>query len=330
MKKFILLVIIINIHLVAYNQVIKGTILDKDTKSAIYSAAVYINGTFAGTLSDQNGNFQLDISKYVSMPVTISAIGYYSVSLTNFSTTKPLLIYLSPKLFELNEVVVKAKSHASERRVNLAIFKNEFLGTTSNSMYCKILNEDDIKFIYDFNNDTVKAYALMPILIDNRALGYKITYYLDKFEYYKQSSSFFFKGNIFFKEDSTTKEATRQFFERKRKHAYLGSRMHFFSALWSDDLNSTGFAIRNSTNETITYNQIVFQKDTHTKYLRYTGNLGISYYTKKPTSFIVFLNKKDVYFDASGYFDPSGISWEGEMARQRIADLLPFEYSLKE
>jgi CarboxypepD_reg-like domain len=329
MKKFIFLFLIINIHLDAFNQVIKGTVLDKDTKSPIYSAAVYINGTFVGTLSDQNGNFQLDISKYVSMPVTISAIGYYSVSYTNFSTTKLLLVYLSPKLFELNEVVVKAKSHANERKVNLAVFKNEFLGTTSNSMYCKILNEDDIKFIYDSINDTVKAYALKPILIDNRALGYKITYYLDKFEYYRQSSSFFFKGNIFFKEDSATKESTRQFFDRKRKHTYLGSRMHFFRALWLDDLKSTGFTVNNSSNENLGYNKLVIQRDNRTKYLRNLGNLGIAYYTKKPTSFVTFL-KNDVYFDASGYYDPSGISWEGEMARQRIADLLPFEYSIKE
>ncbi|MGD0755228.1 MAG: carboxypeptidase-like regulatory domain-containing protein [Bacteroidales bacterium] len=328
MKKILLLVLLISIPLVAYNQVIKGTILDKKTKSAIYSAAVYINGTFAGTLSDQNGNFQLDISKHVSMPVTISAIGYYSVTLSDLSGGKPLLIYLSPKLFELNEVVVKAKSHASERRVNLAIFKNEFLGTTSNATSCKILNEEDIKFIYD-SDDTVKAYALKPIMIDNKALGYKITYYLDKFEYYKQSSSFFFKGNIFFSEDTTTKEETKQACERKRKHAYLGSRMHFFRALWVDDLKSTGFIVNNSSNETVGYNKLVFQKDSRTKYLINLGNLGISYYTKKPTSFIIFL-KKDVFFDASGYFDPAGISWEGEMARQRIADLLPFEYSLKE
>ena len=36
-----------------------------------------------------------------------------------------------------------------------------------------------------------------------------------------------------------------------------------------------------------------------------------------------------VCFDKQGYFDPLGISWTGEMARQRIADLLPYDYSMK-
>ncbi len=329
MRKFILLLLFINFYIVAYNQVIKGTILDEKTHGTIYSASVYFNGTFGGTLSDQNGYFELDISKYVSMPLTISALGYYSVTLTDFSPGKALLIYLKPKVFELNEVVVNAKSHSRERRANLLIFKNEFLGKTGNAFNCEIINENDIKFIYDSDNDTVKAYALKPIIIDNKSLGYKITYYLDKFEYYKQSTSFFFKGNIIFSEDLTTEESKKQLFERKRKSAYLGSRMHFFRALWVDDLNSAGFTIKNSANETIKYQKFVIQKDNRTKYLRYPGGLGICYYSKVPTSYIVFL-KENVFFDQNGFFDPSGISWEGVMAQQRIADCLPYEYVIKE
>ena len=328
MKKIILLFLFTNVYFVAYNQVIKGTIFDNDTKSTIYSAAVYISGTFIGTLSDQDGNFQLEISKYPSMPLTISAIGYYSVIINDFTAGKPLLIYLNPKLFELNEVVVNAKSHARERRGNLTIFRNEFLGTTGNRMNCIIINEDDIRFKYDDDNNTLRAFATKPILIDNRALGYEITYYLDKFEYDKQSKSFFFGGNIFFKEDTTTDKAKKQLYERKRRNAYLGSRMHFFRALWINDLNSAGFTVRNSANEILSYNNIVYKKDSRTKYLNYNTNLSLSYYTKQPTSFII-LHKDKVYFDASGYFDPLVISWEGEMSLQRIADLLPYEYYIK-
>jgi hypothetical protein len=328
MKKLILLFLFINVYLVAYNQVIKGTIYDKTTKSVVYSASVYINGTFLGTLSDQNGNFQLNISKYPSMPLTISAIGYFSVILNDYSAVKPLEIYLNPKMFELNEVVVNAKSHTWERRENLTIFRNEFLGTTGNAVNCKIANEDDIRFKNSTDKDTLTAFASKPILVENRALGYKITYYLDKFEYAKESKTFFFKGNIIFMEDSTTDDSKKQFFERKRKYAYLGSRMQFFRALWADDLNSAGFTVKNSANETIGYNKLVSQKDSRTKYLKSTKGMGICYLTKQPTSFVIFL-KENVYFDSNGYFDPSGISWEGEMSRQRIADLLPYEYSIK-
>ena len=327
MRKYILLFLFVHINISAYNQVIKGTVFDLNTKSPIYSASIYFNGTSAGTLSDQDGNFEMDVSKYISMPLTISSLGYFSVTLTDFSTLKPILIYLKTKLFELNEVVVNAKSHARERKANLLIFKNEFMGTTVNAMNCEITNEEDIKFIYDSDNDTVKAFANKPILIENKALGYKITYYLDKFEYCKKDASFSFTGNIIFNEDLSVDETKKQSYERKRKSAYLGSRMHFFRALWIDDLNSAGFTVKNSANETLKYNKIVFQKDSHTKYLRYPDNLGVAYYsTKVPVSYIIFLKDK-VYFDANGYFDPLGVRWEGNMAQKRIADMLPYDYS---
>jgi len=324
MKKIILFFLFINLSLMAYNQVIKGTIFDNKTKEKIFSASIYFSGTSVGTLSDQSGNFQLDVSKYSSMPLTISAIGYYSVTIKAFQAGKPNMVYLDPKLFELNEVVVKSKSHSRERRENLTTFRNEFLGTTGNAINCEITNEDDIRFKYSADKDTLKAFALKPILITNKALGYKITYYLDQFEYYKPGNSFFFNGNIIFSEDSTK----IILYARKRKNAFLGSRMHFFRALWMDDLNRAGFTVKNSANETLNYKKIVFQQDSHTKYLKYHGSLGISYYSKQPTSFVNFL-KESVFFDANGYFEPYGISWEGEMSRDRIADMLPYDYTIQ-
>jgi hypothetical protein len=325
MKRAILLLSILSFGYPGFSQVIKGTIFDQKTKEPIYSASVYFNGTFGGTLSDQKGTFELNISKYSGMQLTISALGYYSATITSFEPGKPLYVYLNPKLFELEEVVVKSKSHTRERRENLTVFRSEFLGTTSNALNCNILNEEDIRFIYNRDNDTIKAYALKPILIENKALGYKITYYLDKFEYYKQSSVFVFKGNAIFSEDTVAGENKKLFFERKRTEAFKGSRLQFFRALWNDDLNQAGFTVKNSANETLGSKKIVVQSDNRTKYLKYPGGLAIAFYSKTPTSFIIFLKDK-VYFDANGYYDPSGISWEGDMAKKRIADLLPFDY----
>jgi hypothetical protein len=328
MRKLILILLLLSIHFVAYNQVITGTVFDNKTKTVIYSAAVYFNGTSVGTLSDEKGNFSLDITKdHLTMPLTISAIGYYSFTLNNFSTSKPNMVFLNPKLFELNEVSVNAKFHSLARSENLTIFRNEFLGTTSNSMNCKILNEDDIRFKFSENRDTLKAFSTKPLLIENRALGYKVTYYLDKFDFDNVSKSFIFNGNVIFKEDTTITSSKKSYYERKRKNTYRGSRMHFFRALWTNDLNPEGFTVRNSAYENVTFRDIVVQKDGNKKYLRYRGDLGISYLTKQATSSLIFL-KESVYFDANGYFEPNGIIWQGEIARQRIADQLPYEYSV--
>jgi len=58
MRKFILLILLFHLYSVAYNQIIKGTILDRQNDSTILFASIYFNGTFAGTTSDLNGNFE--------------------------------------------------------------------------------------------------------------------------------------------------------------------------------------------------------------------------------------------------------------------------------
>lgn len=334
MKKLILIFIFLNFYILAYNQVIKGTVLENKTNTPII-ATIYFNGTFAGTLSDQNGNFELDISKNTSLPLTISSIGYYSVTLADFSTDKPLIVYMTPKVYEVKEVVVSSESLVKRRRANLNLFKNVFLGTTSNARNCEITNGNDITFNYESDQDTLKAYASKPILITNRALGYKITYYLDRFEYNKKDRSVLFAGNLIFNEDLATKEPRNEVYERRRKEAYLGSRMHFFRALWADDLESAGFSVKNSAKKYLRYKDIVEDSHTdslnsHRKFLRYIESLSIFYNTR--SSKIVFLKKEKVYFDKDGNFDQAGmyISWEGEMMDQRVGDMLPYTYIIEQ
>ena len=326
MRKFIILFIFINVNICAYNQIIKGTISDKETHGKVDFAYIYFNGTFVGTNSDKDGNFELDISRYPSMPLTISALGYYSVTLTIVSSSKPMIVFLKPKLYELKEVVITEKAHERERRINLKLFIDSFLGTTKNAKSCIITNPNDILFVSV--NDTLKAFSSNPILIDNTALGYKVTYFLDEFVLDKKTESFFFSGNIIFNEDLTNGESQKQIFETRRIDAYLGSRMHFFSSLWKNELDSAKFVVRNSADENLTTDNIVIQEDILTKYLNYPEDLGICYHSGLPSSYIIFLDE-NVNFDRNGYFDPSSVSWQGEMSLKRIADWLPYEYEVK-
>jgi hypothetical protein len=328
-RKLIFFILLINFHTVSYCQVIKGSVLDRKTKEPIGFAYLYFSGTFSGTQSDLNGDFVLDVSIITPRPLTISAIGYYSTTLNDYVTGKPLTVYLVPKLYELREVNINARSLARKRKSNMILFRNEFLGTTSNASGCEILNENDITFNYDSDDDTLKVYASKPIRIDNKALGYSITYYLDKFEYIRDTKSFFFKGDMIFNEDLSIGAEQKEVFERKRRYAYLGSRMHFFRALWYNDLKSTGFIIKNASNENLKYKDLVFQDPYENKYLRYGEDLGICYFSKEPLSNIKFLKDK-VFFGKDGYFDPSGIAWEGKMASLRVGDWLPYEYAVKE
>jgi len=326
MKKLVLLLLAIHVVIVGHAQTVQGIVFDKSNNAKISFASVYINGTSIGTYSDKDGYFELDITKHNSMPLTISALGYYSTTLTNFVSNKILEVCLTPKTFELKEVIVAAKSHKKERSANLKLFKTQFLGQSANGRKCVIQNEDDIKFVD--SGSSLKAFAVKPIEIVNNGLGYKITYYLDLFEYNMESGFFSYKGNALFKEDMSVGMTKNSIFEKRRKKAYIGSIFHFFRSLWRNSLESNGFNVRNGEDKVVNYEDIVTIGSDFKKYLSYKGNLYIYYLSKPPDSYIELV-KDRVYFDNVGYFDGSGVKIIGQMATQRIGDLLPYEFETK-
>lgn len=293
--------------------------MDKQTSEKLPFAAVYISNSFVGTHTDNNGNFVLNLSGHASMPVTISALGYYSETITNFTIGKPVIIYLKPKLFEIKEVTINAKA----RDKNMKIFKENFLGTSENAMLCEITNEKDIKLT--LVNDTLRAYSSNPVQIINHRLGYRESYYLDTFWYYTKRKSFLISGNLVFNEDLSSETTKKEYYLSAREQAYHGSRMHFFRALWKNDLDYEGFSLKDIGEDNVLYSNIVLQPDSLKKYLRFHGMLGVKDNIRMATSWITFM-KEYVYFDQRRYFDAFAVSWDGPMANQRIGDMLPYEY----
>jgi len=305
-----------------YSQVVKGVVQDVKTKTSIPFASVYFNGTFAGTISDQHGCFELNRSEHMSMPLIISAIGYYSFILSDFSSTQTIKIYLKPKEYEIKETTIKTKSLLAQRMINLKLFKKEFLGQSNNSNACKIMNEKDITFNYFADKDTLKAFTSKPILIENKSLGYKITYYLDKFEYFRRNGGILLSGNIVFKEDEANGNDQLEYAE-KRKVTYMGSRMHFFRSLSLNDSVVSGFTILNATSKELFLQDIVVVDHNGNRYVRYPEGFYVT--SNSRTSYVKVL-KNYVFFDKNGYVDGSALNWSGYMGDQRVADWLPYEY----
>jgi len=115
--------------------------------------------------------------------------------------------------------------------------------------------------------------------------------------------------------------------------------MHFFRSLWSGDItNSKRYSIQDSNNVKLDYHDLVIQKGSlvaskngpvmqYDKYLKNIGKIYIWYPKKKQFSNIEV--SKEVFFDKRGYYDPFDIIWYGDMAKQRMADMLPFDYTLQ-
>lgn len=326
MKKSIILLIFLNFSLYAFNQVISGTVYGIKDKKPVPFAYVYIGGTMVGTNTDTEGLFKLDVSKYPGIPLTISALGYYQLTLKDYKRTEPVKVFLTPKIVELNEVFVSDKSLARTRKANLKIFRSAFLGNTVNGSLSVILNEDDIHFIYD-GSDTLKAYSVEPLRIKNNGLGYIVTYFLEEFEYDRKRDSFYFLGNILFEEDMVTDESVRQKIDRRREASYKGSRMHFMRELWNNHLDSTGFQLEDSHGKKVRYIDMVEDDGGTNKYFWYPEKLTVYFRLPEPAG-IIYFKDDQVYFDKSGYFDPLNIIWGGNISNQRIGDWLPYEYTL--
>lgn len=324
MKKYLLSLLILNLAFALSGQRIKGVVLDQSTGLPIDYASVFFGGTFVGTTTDTDGCFELDVTKYRSRSLTISAMGYHPGSITDLIAGEIYQVLLEPKAYDLEEVSVSTKSLVRKRRACMRIFRNEFIGLTANARRCFILNEEDITFNYGSDKDTLRAYASKPIRIQNLSLGYEISYHLDRFEYARKTNTMLYTGDIIFERDMAVDEESSKKYKLRRDNAYTGSSMHFFRLLWTDSLQGSGFVLTNyRTGKELSYEQIVSQDFQGRKSLIYDQSLQIAYYDK--LSYISFL-KFQVHFAQDGYFEPTSIIWTGEMSKQRIADSLPYEY----
>ncbi len=328
MNRALLVILFLQFGTLIYAQKITGLVLNLDTREPVDFASVFFNGTFVGTTTNESGYFELDVSKYRTRPLTISAVGYHSEIITDLIPGKTHEVRLKARVFEIEEVEVKSKSLVRKRRACMRIFKKEFIGLTSNARKCYILNEQDISFNYDSDKDTLRAFASKPILIQNLSLGYDIIYHLERFEYERTTKTVLYTGNIIFNRDLVEDEENLEKYERRRAYAFTGSSKHFFRALWTNSLKASGFYVSTyRTGEALNYELIVFQDFNGSKSLQYNEDLQIRYYDH--ISYISFREYK-VIFEQDGYFDPTPIVWTGKMSNQRIADFLPYEYLLSD
>jgi len=324
MKKLLLLVLLSTIPIYTFSQIVRGRVLDHETKKPVDFASVFVNGTFLGTTTNEKGEFELDVSSQPKRAIQISAVGYRSTSLNSAIEGKYYELRLKKAIYEIQEVAIESESLVKDRKRFMRIFKNEFLGRSRNAKECIIMNEEALSFNYHTNHDTLKAIAREPLVILNSALGYQVTYYLDKFEYDKVHKTTSFSGNIIFNMDLAAEGQSRKEYAAKRKKTYYGSCSHFFSALWLNNHTREGFRLQEVEGIVpLEYTDFVHIDVQGNKYFTYPRNLEIAYNYHLTT---VSFRAPGVNFARDGYFEPEAIVWYGYMSMARIADWLPYEY----
>lgn len=222
---------------------VTGTVFDAHTKQPLGFATVFIAQTTYGTNAQENGTFQLPVLPTGSHELVVSFLGYET--LTHAFTLAPgaqmqFRFELQPKANALQEVVVRADTNW---RHNYAMFLKQFIGQTANAAQTRILNPEVLHFTFSPENNAFTAEAAGALIIENKALGYRLHYLLKNFELDFKNGRVFHAGYPRF-EAMKGSRARQKRYANARLKAYHGSLMHFVRTLQANSLAQEGFNVR--------------------------------------------------------------------------------------
>ncbi|MDB5116365.1 MAG: hypothetical protein JWQ79_1857 [Mucilaginibacter sp.] len=205
-------------------------------------ATVFIANTQKVTSTNKEGKFILEGLQPGVYDVAVKLLGYestiHTVKLPNLGIT--INIALKETSIALNAVTINV--HDLNRAKRLQLFLENFIGETVNAQQCKLLNPGAIGFHFDIKTNVLHASANDLLIVENKALGYKIKYLLTDFEY-NYNNGFCVVGGAPYFEILNGSAVQQKKWEENRKVVYLSSARHFFRALVNNTLQREGFLV---------------------------------------------------------------------------------------
>jgi len=320
---------------------ISGVVIDS-LNNPIPFANVYLSKTTFGAVTDSNGKFSLKIRENGYYELIASCIGYISYEQNFYAEGEECIlnIKLSTQYIRLNEVTIKASEKLKKKYYNL--FVKQFIGESQNSYLCRILNKEDLHLYKDPQTDILKGFSVKHIKIENKALGYNIICELKDFSYDPDNYIFQYAGNYYFQPLNGSKREIN-IWKQKRLFTYKGSRMQFVRALFSGSHDKENFSIsefqsakermKKDTIKLLQISDLVTQYNQFSKTIFYEKPLKIDYLenqTIRKSTKLIFSTPTRIYRD--GFYqnefsnDLYPLMWEGAMANERVADMLPYDY----
>jgi len=349
-SKFIALLFVCN---VAFGQqtVLVGHVLDSASDQPLQGAHVFIASSLLGVASDIDGTFLMNHIPPGAHRIVVSMLGYEPATIDTLlraNRTYELDVRLNSTSVELEEVVINARLARRWQR-RLKKFTRLFLGETRNSAYTTILNPEVLSFKSRLGK--LSATADVPLIIENRALGYQLQYYLKEFFYV--GSTIKYDGEPSFTELLPKDSLEWERWQINRETAFNGSDRHFLLSLIRQRTEEDGFVVHqrfsfepNSSRfpidparliepgPTTLENFFTFSRILEVTYSNEFEDESFKKWQRQPNwqrpghqrSFME-LNSGPTLIDESGeVIDPYGVVMYGYFAFERIADKLPKEY----
>ncbi len=224
----------------AQNLSITGVVRDKKGLE-LPGAGVYLSNYKNATSTDGRGRFTLRNLKPGNYDVLVQMMGYlpYTKNVVLSDKSVNIQIILQESSIQLSEVVIRTDP---DREKYLQVFKEFFIGKTPNAEKCKILNPGVLRVDYDKDRRILTVKSDDFLIIENKALGYKLRYMLQFFEYNYNTRIVYYSGLPNYQEMKGSKAAKNRWI-RKRETAYYGSTQHFFKSLYAGTSNQEGYLL---------------------------------------------------------------------------------------
>lgn len=218
----------------------KGKVLTDENKP-IAGATVFISNTSNGTESASDGSFSIKLPTDRHQLVVFSpGFSPATTVINNDDAITSLSITLQPTAEPPNTIYQIDRNHW---RKHEQWFRDQLLGTSDYASACVIQNPEVLRFLDLSGQNVRKVIALAPLIIDNKKLGYRLTYQLEelRFDYVKNQCQF--SGFALFK-DLEGNEKEKQRWAENRYEVYKGSLLHFMRSLYTKRLLENGFEVR--------------------------------------------------------------------------------------
>lgn len=334
---------------------IVGVVTSAETGEPLPGAHVFVGFTMVGTVTDAGGRYELLRVPTGSHKLWASIIGFETTSQEVAVADTAGLVFdfvLPTSVIEIGEVIVEAKRDRRWRK-RLETFERMFIGETPHAGQTRLLNPEVLDFDATWLG-SFTASAAGPLQIENRALGYRLQYFLKEFE--REGGTIRYDGDPLFEELAPTSPEEDALWEDNRRVAFEGSLRHLLLTLWRRRTREEGFELhRIPSVDDINRSDRRFPVDPdellvpagvpNQRLLAFSGLIEITYLPEneepeyllwqsgsphrplRPQRSWIRLTDGPTEIDENGeIIDPYGVTVYGYFAYERMANEVPKEY----
>ena len=327
------------------NSSISGRVLDSDSGEPLEGTHIFLANTTLGAASDPQGYFEINRVTPGPYSLVVSMLGYATqqrdIEVLPDERIEDIVFRLSPMSYEIEGIEVAGQENRRWQK-QIRVFEEHFIGRSENGKLCTILNP----YVLNFEGDAVlrlTASANEPLQIENRALGYVITFVLE--EFMLDGSLLRFTGKPFFQEMTPEDEEEQLNWLVQREQTYLGSLSHLLASIIRDEASEEGYELYiagGAEKRTGLHSRDLLQATSkpYAFKLLFENALTVVY-TRKLQNKRRLFDRKSVrevslrhtdedsgIINWDGYHYPDILTVSGALGKRRVADALPREFGL--